>query len=336
MLKRLSGPKSSQWFRAVFRHLLVAGWLVGLVATGLLAGLAQAAPPAQEEPTATATLLPALPAPPVDGAVVAVRTLAVYDGPGIEFTELGGLPYGAIIYPQARTEDVRWLRIDYAGFDGWIESRFVTIGFNAAALPISTLAGTPGADETLLPAISPTVAPSATATPQPPLATPTPETTEVAAPVIGASDAGGDGNSLTISTPLPDGSAPPPERNPAMVGITRLGLAVLAVLALALSVRYILSLRASEQLNQKGFPISRCPACRQGRLSIEEVAPTRWVVRCDNCRSILRRQRGGKWRYAVDPVPDSVFAERFNGKVLSEVEIAEIATKRMPVLRSGD
>jgi hypothetical protein len=75
--------------------------------------------------------------------------------------------------------------------------------------------------------------------------------------------------------------------------------------------------------------VSTCPACREGNLTLENLGRSRRVVRCDNCRSVLRQVRGDEWRYAVDPLPDKDFAASNNEKVLSVDEFAELSQERV-------
>ena len=95
-----------------------------------------------------------------------------------------------------------------------------------------------------------------------------------------------------------------------------------------MSARYLFKARASKRYTRKGFVIERCPACREGTLTLEGTGGSHWVVRCDNCRSVLRQTRDGLWRYAADPLPDKEFADKYNGQVLSEAELVELARKR--------
>jgi hypothetical protein len=77
-----------------------------------------------------------------------------------------------------------------------------------------------------------------------------------------------------------------------------------------------------------------CPACRTGRLHLDEhvsrvfgVPRVYRTVRCDGCRSVLRETQPGLWRYAVDPVADEAFATEHNGKLLDDEAFIALASR---------
>lgn len=83
---------------------------------------------------------------------------------------------------------------------------------------------------------------------------------------------------------------------------------------------------------REGFPLTLCPVCQEGRLYLDErrervlgIPRIRRVVRCDNCRSVLRQVGAQRWRYAVDRAEHLAFYERLNGRVLSEAQLLEIS-----------
>lgn len=74
-----------------------------------------------------------------------------------------------------------------------------------------------------------------------------------------------------------------------------------------------------------GFVIDTCPICREGSLVVESrterslgIPNTRHLVKCDNCRSLLREIGGGRWRYAVDRAANPVLFDRLNNRELRE------------------
>ena len=159
-----SSPKPKR-FRAIFHHRPAAGWVLLAVVLGVTVRMAQASPANQEqEPTPTLTpsasltavldlrvstldpSLPELQPPPPDGGLVAFHNMPVYQGPGLEFAEIGRLPYGAPIFPQARTGDNEWLQIDFAGFEGWVTAVSVHMGFNPSSLPVVGVEAPPAID----------------------------------------------------------------------------------------------------------------------------------------------------------------------------------------------
>jgi hypothetical protein len=51
----------------------------------------------------------------------------------------------------------------------------------------------------------------------------------------------------------------------------------------------------------------------------------RHIVRCTECRSVLRETDNRVWRYAVDPLENPVIYERYNGQEIDEAELAKLA-----------
>jgi ribosomal protein S27E len=116
----------------------------------------------------------------------------------------------------------------------------------------------------------------------------------------------------------------------------RVALILAGVLGVGASVWYLMAGRTSARYRRGEFVVSSCPACREGNLTLENIGRSRRVVRCDNCRSVLRQVRGDEWRYAVDPLPDKDFAERYNEQVLSEDELVEISMGRARRVKTGE
>ncbi|XWX04821.1 hypothetical protein VZO05_04535 [Aggregatilineales bacterium SYSU G02658] len=88
------------------------------------------------------------------------------------------------------------------------------------------------------------------------------------------------------------------------------------------------------QRYEKGFVITRCPVCERGNLTVETrterilgIPIARHVVRCDQCRSLLRSTGRGRWRYAVDRIENPLFYEKYNGQTITETELTRFEVK---------
>ncbi len=84
----------------------------------------------------------------------------------------------------------------------------------------------------------------------------------------------------------------------------------------------------------KGFIFSTCPICQRGEPLLEArqerwfgVPNTRWIVRCTECRSVLRETGRRHWRYAVDPLENPFLFERFNGREMDDELLRELARR---------
>ncbi len=137
----------------------------------------------------------------------------------------------------------------------------------------------------------------------------------------GEDTGGGAAPSVTVA---PDGS-PGPSSGALLAGS---GLAVLALAYLGV---YVLQLGNRHRYHD-GFILTRCPACGQGTLSLDErryrtagLPRVRRVARCDNCRSVLRQTRPGVWRYTVDSAANPGLAAQYDGRPISDRELIEIA-----------
>ena len=51
----------------------------------------------------------------------------------------------------------------------------------------------------------------------------------------------------------------------------------------------------------------------------------RRLVRCDNCRSVLREVRSGVWRYTIDPFVNEKLAEEHNSQLFSDADLLVFA-----------
>jgi len=140
----------------------------------------------------------------------------------------------------------------------------------------------------------------------------------------------------TPQTPALSGELPTPDAGPgdgialpveALVGggllVLVLGYTALYARGLAQSGRYA-----------KGFVFDTCPICQRGKPLLEArqerwfgVPHTRWIVRCTECRSVLRETTGQRWRYAVDPLENPFLFERFNGREVDADLLRELARR---------
>lgn len=110
---------------------------------------------------------------------------------------------------------------------------------------------------------------------------------------------------------------------------------VLAGLGLLLIVGYLwLYLRGAATAHRyaAGFVIDSCPVCKSGHLHVEArversvgIPNTKHVVRCDNCRSVLREVGRDRWRYAIDRAVNPRMYDRLNNRELHEATIRRLA-----------
>jgi hypothetical protein len=94
---------------------------------------------------------------------------------------------------------------------------------------------------------------------------------------------------------------------------------------------------ASLSRYREGFPLTVCPVCHEGHLTLEErryrilgIPNVRRVVRCDHCRSVLRQVGQHRWRYTVDHAANAELFDTFNGRVLTEERLLELAPEYQP------
>jgi hypothetical protein len=106
---------------------------------------------------------------------------------------------------------------------------------------------------------------------------------------------------------------------------------MLAVAALVYLGAYV-SQAANLDRYRDGFPLLICPVCEQGELHMEEhryrilgIPRIRRVVRCTECRSILREVGRQRWRYAIDGGVNPTLYDELNGQVLSESHLMDIS-----------
>lgn len=251
--------------------------------------------------------------------------LYVREGPSFASAILGSLLYNDSVEPLGRNAAGDWIAIDWQGRIGWVWASLV---FWDPALRIETLAVlTPGA--TLPP--RGTGQPTATRQPASPMPSRTP--TSTLAPTATLSSATATSQSAVAPLPVPTTAPAPSSPSPleGLQGPITSGLLIAGGVILLGVVAYML--RRSAGMRQvrryaKGFPIDTCPACREGRLHLEEfvqrsmgIPSVRRSVRCDMCRSVLREVRPGKWRYTVDPYVNPEMASRYDTRWLAHADL---------------
>jgi hypothetical protein len=75
----------------------------------------------------------------------------------------------------------------------------------------------------------------------------------------------------------------------------------------------------------RGFVVDTCPVCRRGQMLVETrqerwfgIPRARHIVRCTECRSVLRETGYRRWRYAVDPMANPTIYQHYNGQEVDE------------------
>jgi ribosomal protein S27E len=152
--------------------------------------------------------------------------------------------------------------------------------------------------------------------------TDTPDVTSVAAVVTVTSPPATD---IPAATPPQTNGPTPGSIAPELIAAGALILLILGYIAL-----YLRGAATASQY-AGGFVIDKCPVCREGNLTVESrterslgIPNTKHVVRCDNCRSVIRESGGGRWRYAVDRAVNPAMYDRLNNR-----EIREDTLKRL-------
>jgi len=131
-------------------------------------------------------------------------------------------------------------------------------------------------------------------------------------------------------TSTPEATATPPAgRFPAEALAGTLGILVV----LGYGTLYWLGLRSVERYTA-GFVITRCPVCSRGSLTVETrqerffgIPRPRHTARCTHCRSVLREVSSRRWRYAVDPMENPALYRRYNGQVVDEPTLVQLAAR---------
>ncbi len=143
----------------------------------------------------------------------------------------------------------------------------------------------------------------------------------------------GEGSPENTPAPEPAQNGTPPEL---VVG------GILAALVVLYAVVYVAGV-ANLTRYREGFVVTACPICTRGTLSVEErryrvlgIPRVRRVVRCSECRSVLRQVGRGRWRYAVDAAENPVAYRSLNNRVLTEHDLLSIAPELPPEYIEGD
>ncbi len=200
----------------------------------------------------------------------------------------------------------------------------------ATATPAApALAATATTTRAIPPAETATPRPAHSATPSGPVPTPSPppsptltaSATPTAAAVAAAPDSGASGAAPAAISEDPGGGS----NLPLWIGLGAAGLALVYVTIFAVQ-------SAAVDRYREGFPLTLCPICQSGHLYLDErrdrvlgIPRIRRVVRCDNCRSVLRQVGSQRWRYAVDRAEHLALYDRLNGRVLTEAQLLEIS-----------
>jgi hypothetical protein len=180
---------------------------------------------------------------------------------------------------------------------------------------------TPPPTATDVPTDPPTVTPSDV----PPTATAIPPTPTLAAAISGTTDDG--------QTPPPDGDGSgglPASLNPAAWPQEY----VIGGLVLVVVMLYLL-LYAAGAANvgryAAGFVVETCPVCQKGELNVVNrrrrmlgLPRVRRTVHCDYCGSVLRQVGRYRWRYTVDGEENPELFARYNGREITDAELAEL------------
>ncbi|MEM6527612.1 MAG: hypothetical protein AAF653_04920, partial [Chloroflexota bacterium] len=82
-----------------------------------------------------------------------------------------------------------------------------------------------------------------------------------------------------------------------------------------------------------GFVVEECPVCQRGTLTVDSRADrvvgiprTKRIVRCNECRSILREVGPRRWRYAIDPLENSELYQQYNGRVIDDNTLGRLGS----------
>lgn len=181
--------------------------------------------------------------------------------------------------------------------------------------------------ETPAPTLTNTLGPTQTPTDQPTDA-PTPTITATASPavaiVIEPSPPAAE-PTLEIETVPPDGAGRFP--------FEALIAGVLFALILGYVALYLRGLAIVDRY-AKGFMLDTCPVCGRGEMLVE-VRQERWfgiprarrIVRCTECRSVLRETGNHLWRYAIDPLENAVLYHRYNGQEIDDETLMTLASQ---------
>lgn len=247
-------------------------------------------------PSATFTQTPSSTAPPTATFNIPMgfvtTAINVRGGPGTEFPSIGAIAADSLWPLLATDPSGDWYKIDYQGQEGWIAAVFVEQMGPNTLIPIQTRI--------------PTLV----------ILSPTPEMTEA---VIVAT---------TLPSPEPQivstDSSERDIRLEALVG--GVGLSIVALYI----VFYWRGLMVVNRY-RNGFVVNICPVCLRGQLSVEMkiertlgVPTARRIIRCNECRSVLREVGIRRWRYAVDPIENPNMYAHYNNREISDDELIRL------------
>jgi len=198
---------------------------------------------------------------------------------------------------------------------------------------------TPG--DTPIPVLA--AAPTFTPLPPPPLvdaspspAPPTPSPTTAGRETLSTATRTVDSTAVAAVNPSPGDNTPD-----ALPTITSLPpeAPLLGALGLAAAVYggfYVAGVRRAGRY-RTGFVVEMCPICGQGKLFLDErrrrvlgIPRVRRTVRCSACGSVLREVGASRWRYAVDGKANLVLYQRYNGREITDAELAALTPPASP------
>lgn len=205
--------------------------------------------------------------------------------------------------------------------------------------PTLAATNTPAPSDTPVLTETRTTAPTRTSVPSDtpantPDATMPPTETAAAASVTSAAVAG----LAPTATRAPQGTVPSGGGLPMEALVGGAGL----VVVLGYAGLYWMGLRGLERY-AGGFVVRRCPVCNRGELHVESrqerflgIPRARRIVRCSECRSVLREVGSRRWRYAVDPVENPALYRQYNGREIDEHTLAQLGSYRPAQARPTD
>jgi hypothetical protein len=295
-------------------------------------------------PTATPPPSSLFPPPSGTGRVLA-RVLVVRQGPGMEWPSVGGLDYGATVYPIGRSADSAWVVIDWQGQDGWVTASYVMWdpALSISDLPMIEPPPVPAATATQAATLSPSPVALPTDTPLPPASAtiPTQAASPPTATLSSPTDTLAPATAVAAVPTVPSAAQPGEPETVAPPGAFNRGLAsvggALGILAGLVGLVAVYGIQRNRRLRELqrysgGFPIRECPVCQTGSLHLDEhiwspfgLPQIKRTVRCDTCHSVMREVRPGLWRYTIDPLANPDMADQRNGAEVSDIDLPGFA-----------
>ncbi len=302
-------------------------------------------------PTATATLTE------TPSATATQTASATYTPEPTETATKTAPPTATAIPNEIETEEVSGQSVEVASETSTVtetstETHTPTLSPTRTPSPTLTDTATPTATstpqptETVVPS-SDTPEPSATDTAMP-TATNTEATAEVELELTGTSvealplDVTEEATEVVVVLPEteiptlePPTSASPDGDTDAGSGIAPEAVVagILLVAVLIYLVLYAQGAMASRRYAD-GFVIEQCPVCQRGNLHLEErgnrvlgIPRTRYAVRCDECRSVLREKSPRIWYYSVDRLENPTLYERYNGREITDGQLERLSNQ---------